>query len=273
MIVPADVAVVAAVVLALFAFLAPQRSEASRARRATDRAQEIMGGRAEIAAMIAHEVRGPVSTVRGLAGTALSHYDRLDDDERRELLGLIEQESRRLLATVTQASTALKVDAATVTYDIRPQGLGATVREGIATADVGPAPARAGSGGRGGRARPEVDHRGRSPAGGQRGEVLAAGRPDPRERPGRGRRRDDRGDRRGTGHPRASTATTCSTSTRTGVPTGTNRRPDPAWGSSSSAASCSAIGERCTSSTLPVGVRCSASGSPWRASWTTDRAP
>ena len=99
-----------------------------------------MGGRAEIAAMIAHEVRGPVSTVRGLAGTALSHYDRLDDDERRELLGLIEQESRRLLATVTQASTALKVDAATVTYDIRPQGLGATVREGIATADVGTAP-------------------------------------------------------------------------------------------------------------------------------------
>ena len=139
-VVPADGAMVAVAVLVLFAFLAPQRSEANRARRATDRAQEIMGGRAEIAAMIAHEVRGPVSTVRGLAGTALSHYDRLDDDERRELLGLIEQESRRLLATVTQASSALKVDAGTVTYDVRPQGLGATVREGIATADVGQHP-------------------------------------------------------------------------------------------------------------------------------------
>jgi signal transduction histidine kinase len=139
-VVPADGAMVAVAISALFAFLAPQRSEASRARRATDRAQEIMGGRAEIAAMIAHEVRGPVSTVRGLAGTALSHYDRLDDDERRELLGLIEQESRRLLATVTQASTALKVDAATITYDIRQQGLAATVREGIATADIGQHP-------------------------------------------------------------------------------------------------------------------------------------
>ena len=99
-----------------------------------------MGGRAEIAAMISHEVRGPVSTIRGLAGTALSHYDRLDDDERRELLELIEQESRRLLATVTQASTALKVDAATVSYDIRTQDLGAAVREGIAAADVGTHP-------------------------------------------------------------------------------------------------------------------------------------
>jgi signal transduction histidine kinase len=140
LIVPADLLPSAAAALALVAFLAPQRAEASRARRATDRAQEVMGGRAEIAAMISHEVRGPVSTIRGLAGTALSHYERLDDDERRELLGLIEQESRRLLATVTQASTALKIDAATVNYDIRAQDLGVAVREGIAAADIGTHP-------------------------------------------------------------------------------------------------------------------------------------
>jgi len=137
---PADVWLPLSVAVALLAFLAPQRAEASRARRATDRAQEVMGGRAEIAAMISHEVRGPVSTIRGLAGTALSHYDRLTDDERRELLDLIEQESRRLLATVTQASTALKVDAATVSYDIRTHDFGNTVREGIAAADIGAHP-------------------------------------------------------------------------------------------------------------------------------------
>ncbi|MGZ8652592.1 MAG: sensor histidine kinase [Actinomycetota bacterium] len=140
---PADVLLPFAAALVLLAFLAPQRAEASRARRATDRAQEVMGGRAEIAAMISHEVRGPVSTIRGLAGTALTHYDRLDDDERRELLDLIEQESRRLLATVTQASTALKVDAATVSYDIRTNDLGAAVRQGIAAADVGTHPVTA----------------------------------------------------------------------------------------------------------------------------------
>lgn len=134
-VVPAEASVIASMVLALMSFLAPQRAEASRARRATDRAQEVMGGRAEIAAMIAHEVRGPVSTVRGLAGTALAHYDRLTDDERREFLGLIEQESRVLLATVTQASNALKIDAATVRYQIRPHDLGATVREGVDAAD------------------------------------------------------------------------------------------------------------------------------------------
>lgn len=134
---PAEVLLPVAAALALLAFLAPQRAEASRARRATDRAQEVMGGRAEIAAMIAHEVRGPVTTIRGLAGTALAHYERLGDPERRELLELIDQESRRLLTTVTQASTALKVDASTLRYDIRPHDVGKTVREGVEAADLG----------------------------------------------------------------------------------------------------------------------------------------
>jgi signal transduction histidine kinase len=137
---PADGLPLAAVGAALVAYLAPQRAEASRARRASDRAQEVMGGRAEIAAMIAHEVRGPVSTVRGLAGTALVHYDRLSDDERREFLDLIEQESRRLLATVTQASTALKVDAGTIAYDLRPRDVAAVVRDGVGSADTGDHP-------------------------------------------------------------------------------------------------------------------------------------
>ncbi len=140
LIVPADLLFPAAAALTLVAFLAPQRTEASRARRASDRAQEVMGGRAEIAAMIAHEVRGPVATIRGLAGTALAHYDRLGDAERREFLDLIEQESRRLLATVSQASTALKVDAATLNYDMRPQDVGSVVREGVSAEEVGEHP-------------------------------------------------------------------------------------------------------------------------------------
>ena len=234
-------------------FLAPQRSEASRARRATDRAQEIMGGRAEIAAMIAHEVRGPVSTVRGLAGTALSHYDRLDDDERRELLGLIEQESRRLLATVDASvhGTEGRRGHASPTTSGRRGSERPSVR-------ASPPPTSASTRSSWMRRtrrspRPEVDHRGRPPAGGQRGEVLAAGRPDPRERPGRGRRGDDRRDRRRTGYPRRAPRRRVRQ-----VPELASRRVRtggraPARASSSSAASCSPIGETCTSSTAPGG--------------------
>ena len=116
--------------------LMEQRTEASRMRRASDRAQEVMGGRAEIASMIAHEVRGPVSTVRGIAATSLAHFDRLSDDERREFLTLIEQESQRLMDTVDQMSLALKVDAGTLAYQPRAVDLGKVVREGAEAADA-----------------------------------------------------------------------------------------------------------------------------------------
>lgn len=123
--------------LAFVGLLVAERAEASKVRRASDRAKEVMGGRAEIASMIAHEVRGPVSSVRGLAATTLGTYDRLSDAERRELVGLIEQESRRLLDTVDQTSLALKVDAGTLRVMRRPDDLGAAVREGAAAVDPG----------------------------------------------------------------------------------------------------------------------------------------
>ena len=45
------------------------RLEDSKTRRMTDRAAEVMEGRAEIASSIAHDVRGPVGTIKGLATT------------------------------------------------------------------------------------------------------------------------------------------------------------------------------------------------------------
>jgi hypothetical protein len=59
--------VVAALVFA--SLLVDQRIDTSRMRRATDRARAVMGGRAEIASMLGHEVKGPVATIRGLAAT------------------------------------------------------------------------------------------------------------------------------------------------------------------------------------------------------------
>jgi signal transduction histidine kinase len=122
--------------LVFASLLMDQRTEASRMRRATDRAQEVMGGRAEIASMVAHEVRGPVSTVRGIASTSLTHFDRLTDDERREFLEMIEQESGRLMETVDQMSLALKVDAGTLPYQMGSVDLGEVARAGTGAAEV-----------------------------------------------------------------------------------------------------------------------------------------
>jgi signal transduction histidine kinase len=97
-------------------------------------------GRAEIASKLAHEIRGPVSTLRGLASTALVHYDGLSDEERREFLGLIRHEAERLEATVEQIAIALRLDAGSLRFDIVRQDLVGPVRAAVASVDVGEHP-------------------------------------------------------------------------------------------------------------------------------------
>ncbi|MGZ4133021.1 MAG: sensor histidine kinase [Actinomycetota bacterium] len=117
--------------------LAGLQLETSRMRRATDRATEVMEGRAEIASMVAHDVRGPVSTIKGLATTTRVSYERLGDAERLEFVGMIEQEASRLLALVNQTALALKVDAETLEYDLHPRPLPPMLAEAIEQVDAG----------------------------------------------------------------------------------------------------------------------------------------
>jgi signal transduction histidine kinase len=96
--------------------------------------------RAELVARLAHEIRGPVSTLRGLAGTTLAHYDGLDDGERREFLELIRHEADRLERVVEQVALALKLDAGSARFDRRPSDVTALVRETAAATEVGDHP-------------------------------------------------------------------------------------------------------------------------------------
>jgi signal transduction histidine kinase len=106
--------------IAFAALLSAQRTETSRMRRASDRAEEVLGGRAEIASVIAHDIRGPISSVKSIAASTLANYDRLSDEQRREFVGLIDQEAQQVLGVVHQMSVALKVDARTL--DLHPAG-------------------------------------------------------------------------------------------------------------------------------------------------------
>jgi signal transduction histidine kinase len=132
-----DLTFVAALALVFGAMLVDERTDHTRMRRATDRARAVMGGRAEIASMLGHEVKGPVATIRGLAATTLTHYERLSDAERREFLSLIEQESRKLLVTVDQASLGMKVDAHTLSFITHPTDLAVVVRDVLDGFDPG----------------------------------------------------------------------------------------------------------------------------------------
>jgi signal transduction histidine kinase len=95
---------------------------------------------ADLVSKLTHEIRGPVSTLRGLVGTTLTHYDHLSDEERREFLHLMRHEADRLERTVEQVAFALKLDAGSVRFDIRPRDLAEIVRETAQAADTGDHP-------------------------------------------------------------------------------------------------------------------------------------
>jgi signal transduction histidine kinase len=95
---------------------------------------------ADLVSKLTHEIRGPVSTLRGLVNTTLTHYDRLSDEERREFLHLMRHEADRLERTVEQVAFALKLDAGSLRFDIRPRDLAEIVRETAQAADTGDHP-------------------------------------------------------------------------------------------------------------------------------------
>jgi two-component system, OmpR family, sensor histidine kinase KdpD len=103
-------------------------------------AGDPLAERAALVSKLTHEIRGPVSTIRGLASTTLAHYERLDDGERREFLELIRHEAERLERTVEQVALALKLDAGTLRFDIRRQDLGTIVRGAVDAAETGEHP-------------------------------------------------------------------------------------------------------------------------------------
>jgi signal transduction histidine kinase len=111
--------------------------ESTRMRRASDRATQVMEGRAEIASIVAHDVRGPAGTIRSVAGSLRTSYQRLGDAERLEFVGMIEQESLRLLRVADQMSLGLKTDAGTLSFARADRDLEGPILQGLHEAEVG----------------------------------------------------------------------------------------------------------------------------------------
>src|SRR2546422_1028659 len=81
--------------------------------------------------MIAHELKNPLMSIKGLAATGSRLYDSMTDEERKDFFRLIDIESTRLRLIVDEVSTALKIDAGSLVYDIRPEPLRQVVEEAV----------------------------------------------------------------------------------------------------------------------------------------------
>lgn len=91
----------------------------------TDRVVE----RSRTASKLAHEIKNPLMSIKGLASTGVRLFDQMSDDERSEFFRLIEEEAARLQRVVDQSATAMRVDANDIVYDFQADDVGALVEE------------------------------------------------------------------------------------------------------------------------------------------------
>lgn len=63
----------------------------------------------EFISTVSHEMRTPLTSIRGFAQTMLSSWDKLDDESKKKFLKIIEQQSNRLIHLVENILSVTKI--------------------------------------------------------------------------------------------------------------------------------------------------------------------
>jgi signal transduction histidine kinase len=100
----------------------------ARKRRMAGPAENVVR-RADLTSKIGHELQTPIMSVKGLASSGIRLYEAMSDEERLEFFRLIDAEANRLKLIADEISTALRIDAGQLTYQVQEEDLGALVQE------------------------------------------------------------------------------------------------------------------------------------------------
>ena len=65
----------------------------------------------EFISTLSHEIRTPLTSIKGFSQTMLSSWDKLDEDKKKEFLGIILNQSQRLIKLVENVLNVAKIDS------------------------------------------------------------------------------------------------------------------------------------------------------------------
>jgi len=109
------------------------------ANRAREQAEEALHARDQFLSAAAHELRTPVTNLRGFAQLVLRRLDKegaLDPQQVRRALQVIDQEAERLARLVTQLLDITRLDTGQLRLERRQVDLAELVREWVARAQA-----------------------------------------------------------------------------------------------------------------------------------------
>ena len=65
----------------------------------------------EFIATVSHEMRTPLTSIRGFSQTLLNSWDKIKDEDKKKFVGIIEEQSNRLIHLVENILSVSKMNA------------------------------------------------------------------------------------------------------------------------------------------------------------------
>jgi signal transduction histidine kinase len=88
-------------------------------------------GQAELVATVAHELRSPLTSVKGFTATLLRKWERFTDDQKRLMLETVDADADRLTRLITELLDIARIDSGRLELRRRPVDLAAVVRRHV----------------------------------------------------------------------------------------------------------------------------------------------
>lgn len=94
-----------------------------RERQLLQKLREADRTKSEFVSMLAHELKGPMTTIMGFSETLKQQWDNVPDDKKLSILDIIAKETGRLSRLVNDLLDVSRMEAGTLRYELNPVSL------------------------------------------------------------------------------------------------------------------------------------------------------
>ncbi|HET6818002.1 MAG TPA: ATP-binding protein [Mycobacteriales bacterium] len=105
------------------------RSTLDELERANSELRRLDELKSDFVAMVSHELRSPLTSILGYCSTMMRHWDRVDDDRKREFIDIIERQSRRLSGLVNDLLEMSRIESGHLETRLQPLSLRSVLDE------------------------------------------------------------------------------------------------------------------------------------------------